>query len=82
MINRLNKNLLKQQQVADEDTKDLLALHFAMDAIINHQDEYCRSDLTKVIERLEYMMQDKWGFSRVRERHTHVARIRYRQGTR
>lgn len=78
----LNIQLAQQRGLSDDDIKDLAALHNAMQVL----DYYYRAmrafmprwrvkEYRRMVRRIEYIMQDKWGFDRDRSRHTHWERF-------
>jgi hypothetical protein len=76
MQNRLNKNLLLEQEVSDYAAKKLNALHYAMDAVLATHPRYLSNDAKKeVVMWLEYQMQALWNFPEQEYHHTHYKRI-------
>ena len=79
----INMELARQRGLSKSQIKDLNTLHHAM-ALLVEQWEFCcgnqweagtRKDWRKTIRRLEYLMQDAWGFDRDKSKHTHWRRF-------
>lgn len=79
----INYDLAERRNLSPDDIADLEALHMAMYELIVSwrepaspwDDKDSRKLLKNTVQHLEYMMQDKWGFSRNRQRHTHWQRF-------
>ena len=80
----LNVRLAIARGLSKSQVNDLTALHVAMDMMVQHinfffRDETIPKDERKAIRRnvrrLEYQMQDIWGFERNKARHTHWKRF-------
>ena len=80
----LNVRLAIARGLDKSTVKDLVALHVAMDLMVAHLNgihgeekipKGYRKILRKYVRRLEYQMQDKWGFDRNKKRHTHWKRF-------
>lgn len=80
----LNINLAIARGLSRSEVKDLVALHVAMDMMVLsvnkvHAEESIhkgpRKLLRKNVRRLEYLMQDIWGFDRNKGKHTHWKRF-------
>ena len=80
----INIQLAVDMDLSDSQIYDLIALHVAMDALvlqvrhetgIERYNKDRRKILRKTVRRLEYQMQDKWGWDRDKKRHTHWKRF-------
>lgn len=78
----LNYDLAERRNLSEDAVDDLEVLHDIMDClVVNYLDEGVvhpkpvRKALKRIIEGVEYMMQEKWGFNRNRQRHTHWQRF-------
>ena len=78
----LNMALAASQNLADETVASLKALHYAMAALVEHQNADDRHltptgiDVLRVrVRDLEFLMQDLWGFARDETKHTHWRRF-------
>lgn len=80
----LNYALARERGLSKKDVKDLELYHACMEALV-YKEAYDRAynpveppspkRLRKLVRRLEYMMQDKWGFPRNKYKHTHWRRF-------
>ena len=80
----LNVNLAIARGLSKSQVRDLVALHQAMDIMVMHLNIRCSEDkipkiarksLCTTVRRMEYQMQDKWGFPRNKEKHYHWKRF-------
>lgn len=80
----LNVRLAHARGLSRSQVKDLTALHVAMDVMVQHMNLRCdeeaipktaRKALGRYVRRLEYQMQDIWGFDRNKHKHTHWKRF-------
>ncbi len=78
----LNERLLAERGIRSRERKDLEALHEVMDCLTRIWDakgyatrDADRGRYQRMVKRLEYLMQDKWGFPRNENKHTHRNRF-------
>ncbi len=79
---RLNERLLAERGIRSRERKDLEALHEVMDSMVFHwngwserEKGWSRDAFQNRVKRLEYLMQDAWGFPRNENKHTHRHRF-------
>lgn len=71
---KLNKKLLKQQNVSKDAQREIKHIHTKLDHIVNNPEIYLNP--VKNIEDLEYKLQELWNFSIDKRFHTHRFRIK------
>lgn len=71
---KLNEELMKKQNLSQDDIDLLYELHEQLDHVVNNPDEY--KNPVSVIERFEFLLQKTWGFEQDSNYHTHWLRIK------
>ena len=81
----INKAMAEQQELSKETIKDIEALHYAMAAMVtlynNRYTNICpmskkgAKELRRQVRRLEYQLQDLWGFPIDKKKHYHWRRF-------
>lgn len=80
----INLQLAAERDLSNSQIYDLIALHVAMDAMVmqvRHEtgiepyNKGQRKQLRRAVRRLEYQMQDKWGWDRDKRKHFHWKRF-------
>ena len=84
MRNFINLKLADERDLSDQDIEALNTLHFIMNCVITSYRKKLElgldghSDLkahSEAVEFLEYRMQELWGFSKRRDKHSHKGRL-------
>ena len=70
----LNRRLVEQQGVSEEDQEKLEQLHVEMNFLVTL--EIPNKSLVCIVEAIEYKMQDLWGFHRNDTKHTNWLRMK------
>jgi len=71
---RLNRQLLKKQNIDSETEKQLLETHKKLYEIKQNPEEY--SDVLELVTDLEYSLQELWGFKKDKKYHIHQFEIK------
>ena len=79
----INMALAKHRGLSKSQIKDLETLHRMMRRLNvywvmfggERWDKSSRKQFRKDVRRIEYLMQDAWGFDRDKSRHTHYERL-------
>lgn len=74
VIVRLNNSLLIQQNVSEEQEKRLYQLHKELENVLDNPFMY--NDPVKLVEEIEYEMQENWNFNLDRNKHSHWYRMK------
>lgn len=77
-----NRELAARRGLSKSEIKDIDALHEVMNVLVEQYLYFSgcltagqKKVLRRTIRRLEYLMQDAWGFPRDKTRHTHWRRF-------
>ncbi len=68
---RLNKHLVEQQKLSEEDVRKIQGLHCEKDALYDQIEESGDPSILKEIEEVEFKLQDAWKFPRDVMYHRH-----------
>lgn len=74
VIVRLNNSLLIQQGVTEEQEKRLVALHNELHTVL--ENPFIYDDPVKLVEEIEYDLQENWNFNLDKNKHSHWYRLK------